>query len=152
MSKLIELYGIHGKGKFAIISDEDYDRVIEHKWRGTSRDYVVTSMQGKLIYLHRFVMNTPIGLDTDHINGNKLDNRKENLRICTNSQNQANTGTWNGHSTKGVYYFRRKWVARISFQGTRIFLGRFENKRDALSKYSSKYKELFGEFARTFYE
>lgn len=73
----------------AIIDAEDVDRVKRHKWSFQGK-YVRTSIKNKNIYLHRFIMNYNGDLDIDHINRNRLDNRKVNLRICTRSLNLSN--------------------------------------------------------------
>ena len=80
-------------------------------------------------YLHRFIMNAPIGMEVDHINGNPLDNRKENLRICMRSQNSRNVRMHKDNKTgwKGVYCDKRKiinkWSSRILVNGKSISLG-----------------------------
>lgn len=101
-------------------------------------------------YLHRLIMNAKKGEIVDHINRNTLDNRKENLRICSNMQNTWNAGSRKGLSKyKGVTYIRRsnKWGASIGCNGKRISLGHFELERDAALAYNAKAVELFGEFA-----
>ena len=87
--------------------------------------------------MHRVVMNTPKGMDTDHINGDKLDNRKCNLRVCTRSQNKV-SGSLNRKDnksgTKGVHYdkSRGKWMAFLRAHGKFRNLGRFNHKEDAI--------------------
>ena len=82
------------KGKFALIDDEDYDWLMQWKWV-YSNGYAFRWSKGgkkyrKGTFMHRMICNTSVGMLTDHINGNKLDNRRSNLRICTASDNQAN--------------------------------------------------------------
>ena len=93
MSKKIEL----SKGKCALVDNEDYERLMQYKWCASKtkigyysirKDY--TSGKQKTILMHRIIMDCPKGMIVDHINHNALDNRKENLRICTNSQNLMN--------------------------------------------------------------
>jgi hypothetical protein len=94
-------------------------------------------------------MNFPIGKFIDHINGNSLDNRKSNLRICAPSENSGNSRGHRDSLTgyKGVTFDkqRQKWVATI--QGR--FLGRFEKIEDAGLAYDLAAKKVFGEFAKT---
>lgn len=84
------------QGQFAIIDDEDYEKVKPHKWRanyckGISNYYVQNCGWGvPTIMMHRLIMNAPKGLVVDHINHNTLDNRKSNLRVCTQSENLRN--------------------------------------------------------------
>jgi len=78
------------QGKFAIVDDCDFEWLNQWKWH-YSAGYVVSKMGGKNIYLHRFILQTPPKMDTDHINHNKLDNRRKNLRVATRSQNKQNT-------------------------------------------------------------
>jgi hypothetical protein len=96
--------------------------------------------------MHRFIMSTPDGMDTDHKNGNTLDNRKANLRICTTSQNMMNTTKRNGSNTyKGVYKTRYgTFNARIKT----MYLGTFVSEKDAAESYNQAAKKMFGEFAK----
>jgi hypothetical protein len=92
-------------------------------------------------------------MDTDHINHNKLDNRKENLRICTEAENVHNTRISRNNTSgyKGVTFHKRdkKWQTQIrSGQGKR-YLGYFNTAEEAAKNYDEKAKEAFGEFART---
>ena len=92
--KQIKLNGKYGSGKFALVDDEDFDLINSFNWY-LSGAYPVRSL-GKRpnrtkISMHRFLMNTPINKVTDHINGNGLDNRKSNLRICSISENTINS-------------------------------------------------------------
>ena len=149
MSKMIELHGKYGAGKFAIVDDEDYELVSQHRWLVDVRGYVNFNVLHKRVYLHRFILKLKEfdGTMVDHKKGNKLDNRKSQLRKCTNSQNQANTKSWGGKEQKGIYLFKNRWVARIMVNGVRKFLGRFKNKEEALIVYKLESKKQFGEFS-----
>lgn len=106
----------------------------------------------KKIYLHREVMQTPKGFDTDHINGNKLDNRRENLRISSRSENNMNQKKTRGVSKyKGVCWHkqRSKWKAEIKLNGIKKHLGLFTSEEAAAEAYDQAAKELFGNFAKT---
>lgn len=96
-------------------------------------------------------MNVPKDMNTDHINGNGLDNRRKNIRICTQSQNCQNRRIIYGTASKykGVSWFRPtgKWRATIKNKRKSISLGYFEKEINAALMYDRKAKELFGEFA-----
>jgi hypothetical protein len=84
------------KGKTAIVDDEDFDRLSQYKWQfaviGYARRtvYVKGKKGRQTLYMHRDILATPSDMFTDHINGNRLDNRKENLRVCTQAENNRN--------------------------------------------------------------
>lgn len=151
MSKKIQLYGKVGEGKFAIVDDEDYELVSKYKWYLNKRGYVSTLSKDKTtrVYLHRLVMGLSdfCGIMVDHKHGNRLDNRKSQLRKCNNSQNQANTLSWRGLGTKGITLNGNKWVVRIMVNGERKYLGRFENQEEAEKVYADASRYFFGEFA-----
>src|SRR5205085_11306347 len=97
--KLIPLKGKYGAGKFAKVSDEDFDFLNTLKWHVSDRGYAKTYYQGKHRQMHQFVK----GKDLDHINRDKLDNQRENLRPANRRQNNANTTRKNPSGYKGVY-------------------------------------------------
>lgn len=147
----------HGGIDF-FIDDEDFERVSQYKWNYnpkfgyiTRTEYVDKNHAPKVIYLHRFIMETPQGMDTDHINGNKLDNRRDNLRVCTRSQNLANRGKLITNSTgyKGVTIGNGKYVSQIGFNGNTHRLGSFDNPVHAALAYDDAAIRLFGDFAQT---
>lgn len=144
------------KGMNSIIDEDDYERINKWSWCSTSDGYAKRKrcVDGKqtTILMHRFILNAPAGTQVDHINGNKLDNRKSNLRFCDNKQNSANSKKRKDNSSgyKGVYYAKKdkKWIANICIDGKSINLGRFDSAQDAAIKYNSCAKVAFGEFAR----
>lgn len=89
----------------------------------------------KKIYLHKEINKTPPGMDTDHINRDKLDNRKKNLRSVSRSYNNTNSGlpknNTSGH--KGIVRQANLWMARITFNHKDIYLGHFKDIRDTVS-------------------
>lgn len=96
-------------------------------------------------------MNPPDGMVVDHINGNPMDNRCSNLRVCTQAQNSLNNhgakfNSKSGH--KGVYWHKaaQKWCAEVVYDGTRHYLGLYKNKLDAAEAYNNKAKELHSQF------
>lgn len=142
------------KGKFAIVDADDYEWLAKYKWYTYSDHYTFYICRWnscKKISMHRQIMNPPEGLLVDHIDGNGLNNRKSNLRLCTRTQNARNRRPKRNGSSKfkGVYWHivYRKWAALIRCNGKQTYLGRFDNEIEAALVYDRKAEELFGEFA-----
>lgn len=141
------------KGMVAIVDDEDFDLLSRFNWC-YSGTYAVGGVFGKKTYMHRFLNGTAEGLDTDHINGNKLDNRKCNLRSSSRSHNMANTvrNKNNTSGYKGVHKSRvplaKPWIAQITKDRRNVYLGYYETPEDASRAYQSAAYELFGQFAK----
>lgn len=147
------------RGAFSLISIEDYARAMMHTWHLTSHGYAATKIKGESVYLHRFIQNTPIGFYTDHIDGNKLNNTRSNLRTATNAENGANSAKQRIKRSslfKGVCLSLgrgknpesgKKWIAYISKNGKRHHLGHFKTELDAALAYNLKAEEFFGDFA-----
>lgn len=149
------------KGMVALVDDEDYAMLMSHKWRSMKSKngtlYAVRNVQvnGKWgsILMHRLVMDAPPGTEVDHINMNTLDNRKENLRVCSRSENSCNRPA-NANNTsgyKGVSWDKRnkKWVAQIRRDKKIIHIGYYDDAEEAARAYDEKAKGLFREFAWT---
>lgn len=99
--------------------------------------------------MHRIINKTPAKLFTDHINGNKLDNRKANLRTSTKAQNCANAiGKRSKSGIKGVYFYKGKWRAYIATATKKTHLGSFETKEQASQAYNEAAIKKWGTFAR----
>lgn len=149
------------KGAVALVDKSDYEMLAKHKWQLFTKGYAArTGCTGRKngnhkhfsIRMHRAIMNAPAGVQVDHINGNKLDNRKTNLRFCTQSnQNQMNVGLRKDNKSgyKGVCWDdgMKKYKAQIQNNRVRKILGYFHNKHEAAVAYNRAAKELFGEFA-----
>lgn len=155
------------QGKIGIIDDIDAD-LAEMKWcfratRDPDKGYVHRSLMircgsYKAIVMHRVILersiNRPLkkGEYVDHINGNSLDNRRENLRLATNSQNSCNKGAQanNACGVKGVDWhpISNKWRAAITTNGKKIHLGTFVDINDAAHAYNNAALLYHGEFAR----
>lgn len=130
-----------------LIDLEDVDLVKQHKWcYDRINGYAVN---GSSIRLHRFIMNCPCDLVVDHINHNKLDNRKENLRICTCQENSFNRSISNNNTNQamGVEKISNKWRAYIDYNYRRIHLGSFDSLEEAIATRRQAEIEYFGEFA-----
>lgn len=139
------------KGHIAIVDDDVYEWACKMKWY-YNLGYAASKPRSGIVYLHRLIMNSPKDLQIDHINGNRLDNRKENLRVCTKSQNAMNSklARTNTSGYKGVNWDKRynKWRARIKLNKKEKHLGFFNNKEDAAKAYNEAAIKYFGEFAR----
>lgn len=142
-----------GKNYICEIDDEDFEKVKNINWRvikssNSDKPYAYHPDYGMM---HRFIMDTPANLQCDHKNLDTLNNKKENLRNCTISQNLMNRPKYIGKSSqfKGVSWYpnQKKWRARINLEGRTILLGYFESELDAAKAYNEKAFELYGEFA-----
>ena len=143
------------QGKFAIVDDEDYDALSKFKWThsgGYAYRLKTTKGISKKVWLHRVINNTPEGLFTDHINGDRLDCRKINLRTCTQSQNNKNASKRKDNSSgfRGVYWFKltNNYRANISVNGKRICLGFYSCPKKAAQAYNLAATKHHKDFAR----
>jgi hypothetical protein len=146
------------QGKVAIVSDEDYEWYNQWKWSPHSSGYAVRGEKGengkmKIIYMHREINRTPPGMDTSHLNGNGLDNRRENLRTCTTSENLHNRKIYKNNRSgfKGVSFVKStgKWRARINVDGIQVNLGNFLSIQEAVSAYNKVAGKYPGEFSKS---
>ena len=132
------------QGKFALIDDEDYDWLNQWKWHATKEKHGVSyacrivqkNKVIRMVIMHRLVAKTPVGLQTDHINHNGLDNRKKNLRSVTASENQLNRKGPQSNNTSGFIGVSwdqksQKWRAEIKRNKKTTFVGHFPTKEDA---------------------
>jgi hypothetical protein len=147
------------QGQVALVDDEDYKSLMTHKWcakwdPSVNTWYAVRNTprpEHKCVWMHRVVMGITEGF-VDHKDHNGLNNCKNNLRICTNSQNQHNRSKRGEHTSiyKGVCWdkSRNNWKATIMINRKVINLGRFKDEKEAAKSYNEKAKELFGEYAK----
>lgn len=134
----------------AIIDLDNIDSVKQYKWCLNGNGYPFNNQVG---FLHRFIKDCPEDMVIDHINHNRLDNRYDNLRVCTTQQNSMNTGqrcnTSSGVTGVSYYAHRNTWEAYISINGKRKRLGYFKTIEEAIEARRQAEIEYYGEFAPT---
>lgn len=149
MAKYIELT----QGYRTMVDDDVYDAIKHIKWyyaEGYARRNIKENGKQKVQRMHRFIMETPSHLQTDHINGDTLDNRKSNLRNCLKADNAKNARKSRKALShfKGVTKFNNKfWRARIMVNGQSISLGLHDTEKGAAEAYNSAASKYFGAFA-----
>jgi len=147
------------KGKFALVDDEDFEWLSKWKWHARNKKHTFYAQRctwfnkrTKSVQMHRAILGlTDPKIQGDHINGNGFDNRRSNLRRCTNSQNRQNLLHCRGKSKyKGVYWHvkGKKWIAKIHLNKKSMHIGSYDSERKAAIAYDKKALELFGEFAK----
>jgi hypothetical protein len=147
------------QGYMALVDDEDYDRVSQFKWHARVQRHTVyvgrsvySGGRHTVMYLHRFILDAPRGIEVDHTDGDGLNCRRSNLRLADRVLNNGNRAkTVRGSSPyKGVSLnaCSGTWRAKIRFQGTNIGLGFFRDPIDAARAYDAAARMYFGEFAR----
>lgn len=148
------------RGRFAVISEVDEADVTLHKWCFHHAGYAVRSVARpggrsrcgqKMLLMHREIHPVPDGFEVDHKNGNRLDNRRQNLRQCSVSQNQQNRRStpMNTSGFRGVHWAKHehKWKAAIRVDGRKVHLGYHLAPEDAARAYDRAAVKYFGEFA-----
>ena len=150
------------QGMIALVNDDDYGRINSSKWcvaRGRQGRLVAmrtdrNDEQQRTVLMHREIIGEnliPKGFVIDHINGNPLDNRRQNLRICKRGQNTKNCKKYTNNTTgfMGVHYNIRlnKWTAKIQSNGISYWLGTFVSPMEAAMAYDEAASDLHNEFA-----
>lgn len=148
------------RGKIAIVDAADYEHLNQFNWCAKKMGrtwYAVRTFKrsdGKRCEskMHREVMNAPDGMGVDHMDGNGLNNTRDNLRLATHRQNCFNSQSRQNSSSKykGVNWHRqnRKWTAQIRINEKPLYLGIFEDEKDAARAYNAAAIKFYGEFAR----
>lgn len=143
------------QGKNTIVDDFDYEYLSKFKWCITNNGYAGRNCgeSRKRLLMHREIVKPPLGMDIDHINGNKLDNRRSNLRIATRSENMRNSKKRidNSSGFKGVVFYKRdkNWRAYIKINYKQIHLGYFDTAMKAARAYDNAAILYSGIFAKT---
>ena len=176
MAKEIQLT----KGYVAIVDDDDYEWLSKYRWcasvdkredqgnytsaRTTIYKYFEGYKWRRSVKMHRLIMDAKRGEIVDHINGDPLDNRRSNLRLCTAAENARNhkkqelinkspcTSEYKGvtlSTKKTPYGDYQYWRAQITVDGVNHYLGQFKTEEDAATAYDVAAEEHHGEFART---
>lgn len=147
-------------GFIAIVDDDDFEQINQYKWflqRGYARRqqhvYLgVNKYENVTFSMHRMIMGlTDPKIEVDHINHNKLDNRKCNLRICNRNGNVQNTSSCRNSSSKyiGVCWDKRDkvWIATVKHNGKQVYRAYFKNEVDAAKERDRVASIYHGEFA-----
>lgn len=149
------------QGKVALLDDEDFERLSKWKWFARSlkgrgwyagRNIHRPGMSPRMVYLHREVLRAGPGEEVDHINGDGLDNRKANLRLCAHAENIRNKAKTEKAKTsryKGVYFDRSRgrWAAQVMLDRRTVFAKRFDTELQAALAYNEAAVRFHGAFA-----
>lgn len=146
------------RGAVALVDDADFAWLNQWRWRVLKPPrgglYAARTTTGRrTLLMHRVILDAPRGMETDHRNGNGLDNRRQNLRLATKSENQHNQKPQTRPKSsrfKGVHLTQGgKWAATIKTGGKVVYLGTFFSETEAAGAYDNAAKQRFGEFALT---
>ena len=133
------------RGKSTLVDNEDYNDLSRFNWRINAHGYAKNDKVG---LMHRYLLSVPKNKVVDHINGNPLDNRRINIRICEQSENARNQKIKKS-KYKGIYFDKRsnKWISRITLNYKGIHLGSFNTKEEAALAYDKAAIKYHGEFS-----
>lgn len=150
--KKIYLSGKAGEGRYTTVDDDIFTEMGQRKWYLLKRIYVASKINGKWVYLHRYIMKPSNGQQVDHVNRDPLDNCRRNLRICTSWQNALNRNIQKNNTSgyTGVIWdkYNKAWRAQIKVHGKFRAVGYFSDIIDAVKAYNDAAAESFGEYAR----
>ena len=148
--KIVDDYavGIFENGKEVKFDIEDLEQISSHQWFIDSLGYPASAKDDKTIRLHNLLLgHQPKGLCIDHINRNRLDNRRCNLRVCTYRENVHNSSlkTNNTSGVTGVFYDKRakRWRAQIYIKGKTTHVGIFDDFKDAVNARKKAEQEYY---------
>lgn len=144
---------------YTLVDDNLFDYLNQWRWTISSQGYAVRrarlrSGKYRTILMHRLIASAPTGMVVDHINSNKLDNRLNNLRVCSQRENSSNRKSLNKNNThgyRGVRYDGRQpcrpWIAQIMVNRKNIYLYSHKTKEEAALAYNKAAKKYHGKFA-----
>lgn len=141
-------------GEIVLCDDADFALLSRYQWSAHRQKHTIyarTSQNRSSLYIHRLLLGAEAeGRFVDHINGNGLDNRRENLRVVNNRQNQMNRKPVRRDGLKGIAFNKKakRWQAAIRINDRNVHLGLFDDKYSAARAYASAAHKHFGEFAR----
>lgn len=140
------------QGFTTLVSDCDYEFLKSHKWHASNKKSGVfaqtTLPGGKSVLMHRYILSAEKGVIVDHINGNPLDNTRENLRLATAKENSRNHKARGSSGYNGVKKIPYGWIAMIAPNGIEIALGTYPDAIKAAIAYNQAARIVYGEFAR----
>jgi hypothetical protein len=153
--------GYTSKGEEFYFDLEDYDKIKDIYWMSSDKGYIISPKKlenGKSynIFFHRLIMNCPQNMSIDHVNGSETthDNRKKNLRICTNQENSCNSPIQSNNTSgkTGVYWSKKYniWISQINYKNKKIHLGYFKDFNDAVNARINAEIKYFGEYRNNY--
>ena len=153
----VKIVGKYGQGKFATI-DDDFLYLTKYRWylyngRYAARNKYLGNNKTKVVFMHNEILEKPKNMVIDHINGNGLDNRLSNIRVCTQSQNMLNINKHKDNKSghKGIYFCKNvnKWRAQITIPNIgNKHIGLFNDLEEAIKAYSKAKAKFHKEYAR----
>lgn len=137
------------KGYYALVDDEDFEYLNQWKWYCNNGGYAVREVGGTSQLMHRLLVVVQRNQQVDHVNHDRLDNRRVNLRICNQQQNSANMLPRKPNKLKGAFWDKSRslWMSLIVVDGKPVFLGRYKTEAEAGGAYLTAATEFWGDFA-----
>lgn len=145
------------RGAVALVDDEDFERVNKLKWQLATNGYAMKSIRVKStpdsrtkdalvsVYMHRFILNAPADLDVDHLDGNKINNQRHNIQLCTARENAVNWKRSNITNYRGVYENKSRFGAKLWLPGgPGVYVGTYDSPEEAAIAYDIVALTVFG--------
>lgn len=142
--------GVGARQGYAMV-DLDCSWVDQYLWSKHHSGYAHALINGEQVAMHRLLTNKPVGMHVDHKNHDRTDNRMQNLRVCSRTENRRNSTKARNNTTgfKGVVVSYGRYSARIGYLGKKLHLGYYDTPEEAAMAYDKKAIELHGDFALT---